>query len=1276
MIFTVSEEDVANLNDGDLRTLTAFLAQQELLKQGFSTSHVTHGGDQRAADGGIDVRVALDSSATTSGYVPRAQTGFQVKAEDMPASNIAGEMTTKAGQLKPVISELAAQSGSYVIVSSKGTVSDIYLTKRKKAMRDAVASDPNAGQLHVDFYDRRRLADWINNYPGLVTWVKSRSTRPLKGWKPFEDWSSSPSDLSESYVVDTEVRVYSGASRLGEGANSEDAINDMREVIAAPGGVARLVGLSGVGKTRFAQALFDPTIGVNALSPQRAVYTDFSDEPDPSPQVVLAELLDAGKRAVLIVDNCGPVLHNKLTAQIAKQSNPTVSLVTIEYDISDDEPENTNVFRIEPASSAVLAQILKRKFADLTAPEIDKICDFSEGNFRIAIALARTSRTGQSLSDLKDRDLFTRLLEQNKGENSSLLTTAMVCALVHSFDIEMDLGENSELSALARLAQQTPTDFHRNVAELKRRDLVQARGKWRALLPHAMAHKLARQALEDYPFALLRQWLDTAPFRLRKSFYHRIGYLHDSPAAQALAQACLAPTGPLDDITEVEGEWLTILEYVAPADPQAVLVSIERAVIKDPSLLKSESRRTTAIIELLRLIAYDPALFDRCAALLADPALSQTSSSNSTDPLNVFTSLFTVYLSGSLATPEQRLNVIRRLAAGSAEQQALAMNALDSYLETQFSSVYNFTFGARKRHYGYHPTTDVEFAAWYEKGLDLLNELAAVPAIRPRIVAYLARNIRHLATFAPGALTGAIRAAAFLRDNGGWPEGWAPVRFAARDIRALDREEDARQLDELAATLAPASFHERFVAYVEPDQLGPLDSIDTDGEVDALETAMAQADSAARAVGAEMANDLDLIAQYLPGIVGLTNNRGSVLVEEIARTTTDPEAVWQIIEAEIVKAKHQGIVYALPGAFVRGLRSKDPVAVEAILDRLATTTLLKPYLWRIQGEAGLNPTGVERLLKSAADPEVSAFGIGLIFCSALQALTPEQFKSLVLAVAERQDGNYAARHLMYFRVFNVDPTAIDEVDKATGRLLLDQMTFATKHNNSEPHELGRIIRACLRAPVDETLARRLLERISLALKTYQMHSLDLGKVAGQILRLFPQAGLDVLLEQYGKENSDRQLFETSSIRRSPLDGIDVDTLITWAQARPDTRYAVLANAVRVFQKADVSADNPSANEDDGAPIVWTEIALKILDAAPSRADALSILIARLEPYSYSGRFSDILASRLPLLRAFQNDADAATAAVARAALMRWEGALSREQSSEKASNKNDHLTFE
>ena len=138
MIFTVSEEDVANLNDGDLRTLTAFLAQQELLKQGFSTSHVTHGGDQRAADGGIDVRVALDSSATTTGYVPRAQTGFQVKADDMPAGNIAAEMTTKTGELKPVISELAAQGGSYVIVSSKGTVSDIYLTKRKKAMHDTV----------------------------------------------------------------------------------------------------------------------------------------------------------------------------------------------------------------------------------------------------------------------------------------------------------------------------------------------------------------------------------------------------------------------------------------------------------------------------------------------------------------------------------------------------------------------------------------------------------------------------------------------------------------------------------------------------------------------------------------------------------------------------------------------------------------------------------------------------------------------------------------------------------------------------------------------------------------------------------------------------------------------------------------------------------------------------------------------------------------------------------------------------------------------------------
>jgi hypothetical protein len=120
-IFEVTPEDIEKLSDTDLRTLVAYVAEQEVLLLGQSPAGVTYGGHQNAGDGGIDVRVDLKASAP-DGYVPRLQTGYQVKAEDLGKAGILKEMKPK-GILRPSIIELGKAGGAYIIVSSKGTLS-------------------------------------------------------------------------------------------------------------------------------------------------------------------------------------------------------------------------------------------------------------------------------------------------------------------------------------------------------------------------------------------------------------------------------------------------------------------------------------------------------------------------------------------------------------------------------------------------------------------------------------------------------------------------------------------------------------------------------------------------------------------------------------------------------------------------------------------------------------------------------------------------------------------------------------------------------------------------------------------------------------------------------------------------------------------------------------------------------------------------------------------------------------------------------------------------
>jgi hypothetical protein len=91
-MFEITADNIAALNDEDLRGLIALLCEAELRKRGLATSAVTWGGDQNAADGGVDMRVELPKRIPVQGFIPRRVTGFQVKKSGKTPSKIADEM--------------------------------------------------------------------------------------------------------------------------------------------------------------------------------------------------------------------------------------------------------------------------------------------------------------------------------------------------------------------------------------------------------------------------------------------------------------------------------------------------------------------------------------------------------------------------------------------------------------------------------------------------------------------------------------------------------------------------------------------------------------------------------------------------------------------------------------------------------------------------------------------------------------------------------------------------------------------------------------------------------------------------------------------------------------------------------------------------------------------------------------------------------------------------------------------------------------------------------
>lgn len=122
----ITGEDIAKLNDGDLRNLVGRLCEADFRCGGLYTACVTWDGSQDAKDGGVDVLVDAHVDPPKSSNIPRKKTIYRVKKPDMARKKILDEMRLK-GALRKEIYDLIPDSGAYVIVSSQASTTALAL---------------------------------------------------------------------------------------------------------------------------------------------------------------------------------------------------------------------------------------------------------------------------------------------------------------------------------------------------------------------------------------------------------------------------------------------------------------------------------------------------------------------------------------------------------------------------------------------------------------------------------------------------------------------------------------------------------------------------------------------------------------------------------------------------------------------------------------------------------------------------------------------------------------------------------------------------------------------------------------------------------------------------------------------------------------------------------------------------------------------------------------------------------------------------------------------
>ena len=1257
----INEKDIQELSDVDLRALIGLLCEAELEQNGQPVTAAMWGGNQRAADGGLDVYVALGKPAQLIGELPRWKTGFQVKQESMSKGKIISEMAPK-GEPRPVLAELAQDGGAYIIACGRETTSGSMLKSRLEGMQEVIDKVDGGEQLFKDFYDSNRIATWTRKHPSLVLWVRKAIGRPILGWKPYQNWANCPGGIDEEYLLDESLKLRDGVSGSVSDLTAEAGLTQIRTILGKEKECIRLVGLSGVGKTRFVQALFDSRVGEHCLSKRNVCYTDISDGPVPTPIEMAYQLVALKKRVVLIVDNCPPDLHNKLT-EICTGSESHLSLLTVEYDIKEDLPENTDVFFMEPSSNDLLVKLITKRFVSVSWNVAEMIAEFSEGNARIAIAIAGTIRKGESALALKNGPLFERLFWQRNKSDECLLKAAEACSVVYSFDGKNVSESDGELARLSSLVGLSVAELFRQVEELFRRGLLQKRSQWRAVLPQAISDRLARRALDNIPVDLLERKLnEDQSGRLLKSFSKRLGYLHDSNVAVEIAKKWLSANGLLGDITNLSGLGIALFSNIAAVSPDLTLEAIERAANGEhgKAFTCRDNRHHTEFIRLLRQIAYDPNLFERCCDLLSRYVASEGPNEKNDSTLEVLTTLFYIHYSGTHASLEQRLGVITSCSQDSSSSNWIVEPMVRATLRTTyFRTYFGFKFGARSRDYGAYPKNAEETRLWYRTAIQFakglaLSELSVAPMVR-----------RALAASIPGLwmdfgiqdeLVDCIRA---ISSKVFWEEGWIALRKVLYFNKEKLKGKSKTLLLEIEKELAPVNLVQSVKAYAFTGngmRFDLADAEDDDEKITGYERVALHTEE----LGRKLATDHASFNELLPECLLSDSNRLLQLGCGLGVGTIEPSYHWNNFKVQLARTPiKQRNVLVLQG-FLIGASKEHSEWVSATLNEAVECGVLGIHFPRLQSSVTVDDEAVQRLKKSLdlSVAPIESFH-GLAYC--LENLNDDKVAELLESILNKPEGEWVALDILHSYIWRKNKE-INQTLKRFGQKLSVRLV-REKDRREDDYKQQKVIEMCFASSMGEPAARALCKALVEATNEGVRFEFNSSHIMNPLMKVQPHVVLDELL--LGHEDGKKYFSRRYSHRENTMSVAPIDSVLAWCNVDPRERYSLVSSVTALFE-----------HQKQQDSLKLSPLALAILDNAPDEVGLLKGMGAWQYPSVWSGSLAALLSARVPFLKEFLSHEKKSVREWAAQAMDILKTDIERERKYEEGRDKDRYESFE
>lgn len=1277
----LQKDDLQALSDDELEQLIGRLAEAEVSAQGASVGDVRFSGSITAPDGGVDVRVEVEKTPFTSGFIPRANTIFQAKKSTMPAGDVTAEMRSH-GVLSEVIDQQAQLGGGYIIVSLNDDCTEPMMMNRLNAMKATLSDHPHKDNIHLDFYDRSKLHQWLRQNPSIMLWVRRVLGRPLSGWQSYQKWSSVPSGVTDDLIMAPGVSITLPGHQHHQ-LTIQQAITPTRKLISESNKAIRFTGLSGVGKTRFVQALFDETLGENPLDRTSVVYVDTGAEPDPSARQMIDQLVQDDRTATVVIDNCPPALHSDLAGHINSSTNQ-IKLITVEYDIRDDKPLTTEVVQIEAHGPEVAELLIQRRYPEISQANARKIAEFANGNTKVALALADQIDTGESLAHLSDANLFDRLFQQRHGEDRRLREHAELLSLAYSFAVETANGEPDELAVLGSIAGESAADLFRSTQSLFDRQIAQKRGRWRAILPQAIANKLAAAALNKIRLQTLRSVLENPNnARLLKSFAHRLGLLHDHPVARQIVAAWLSDDGMLIPVSEIDGEKAQLLDYVAPVCPELLLNRVE-AEIMAPEFSGLDVRwnpRRTTILNMLVSMAYESLAFERCVSLLIRMAQHKDSANNYDSVCNKIVQFFQPYLSGTQASHEQRADIIRsNLASVNPALRSIGLrmlsNALDGppWLGTDMGD-----FGARPRDFGYEPNSQ-QFVVWrhlfidiaVEYGLD--DDLDRSAATRK----VLADKFRGLWDH-PAVRGKLINAANLLNDQRPWNGGWKAVqstiyfKYRTKVDGEITKCVPAK-LNALEETLRPKDLISRIRAYLFECAFNSW-SLDPDFDHDdqsTPETACMRMKETVTELGEQFA----LSGTPMRELGHELFSTNSMLYYDafgkgLAKGTTDIKATWDELVEVLQRWGQPKCNCSVMAGYIELTNQLDRELAQSLLDTCLVNPILRSAIVSLHPYQDFSEADLDRCMQALDHPSVAGFDYGaLLWRPEYSALPSEKLLQLANTLLNKPDGENVVLGALAMKLFGKDK-AIDSLGLDLRRLgliaTIKQFERDQNDNSNIDYHMAKVLKSCLTHDGNDDKKASWLDVVFATVDSRCGHTSSYDNAIKVTVATSTEQFLERIFQGDERQRRFRIYFlKHNSNRRSILETADIHRVVEWCKSNTDLSiWEAVASALPVFV----------APGDDNI-VKLSDKCVQLLEASKNPEQVLNGFASRITPNAWGGSRAEIMERNTNALAALFDHADQEISEAAKNVVGHARIRVTAERDRERQEDETKEQTFE